>query len=116
MTLAALGCLKSWGPYFSRADSRGQVRLNSGIETELQLLEVFLLKLHRGKLRHPPEWDDGTGERTPGSLKKPFVFRAPIRVQKALSHIQLHPKFRRQTQYGKLQDMAVSVRLFWGLC
>lgn len=38
---------------------------------------------HMGKLRHSPEWGEGPGgEKIPGSLKKLFLFRVPIRVRK----------------------------------
>lgn len=51
------------------------------------------MKPHTGKLRHPPECGEGSrGEKIPGNLKKPFLFR--IRVNKDLGPDQLSPSRR----------------------
>lgn len=66
-----------------------------GLEVGLKLFfEKCLCWLHPGKLRHPPERDEGAGgEKVSGSLKRPFfLFRVPTSVHRALGRLQLPPR------------------------
>lgn len=70
------------------------------------------MKPHTGTLRHSPEVGEGCGgEKFPGSLREPFLFRVPSRVNKDLGPYQLCPS---SNLGGRLIREVIGLDIFGG--